>query len=385
MIIKTFRATILEMAADEILSHIPANIYEAVKTKDKHPEFRAYIIGHEGISEGQVVGQGNVVKRWFASAIEKIVEKLQYGTKIFHKHGKTNVHSGRGVIGHVVGKAKQIINDNLSAIAIVHIEPEYRDLKLDVASIEADVTLADDQNRGIYDANVEDITGIALGDSNQKRPGFPGATLVSQIQAFVEKTQFIKGDGTMSDITISEVRSFIKAENLVPSDLFGQGALTKDPTIEAHIETESEKVVHAEIKRRKSINKGFNETKEELVKEHEEAIKEKDKVITGLQTEAIKTKAPAWIETQTEKRKLNEEQVKFINRNVGKFEPKEHDKAEEEFNKFLDDQVDDFAGIQKDVFGKETDVDKDKIKVAGGEPKDKKTEASQEVEDMSLD
>lgn len=381
MIIRTFRATILEMASSEIMSHIPANIYEEIKAKDPHPEFRAYVIGHEGISEGTVVGRGDMVKRWFASAIEKIVEKLQYGTKIFHNHAKTNVHSGRGVIGHIVGKAKQIIDDSLSAIAIAYIKPDYRDLKLDVASIEADVTLSDDRDSGIYDANVEDITGIALGNSKFDRPGFPKATLVSQIQAFA-KIQYNKGDKNMGDITISGVRSFIKAENLVPSDLFGIGELTKDPTIEAHIETESEKVVHSEIERRKKINKGFNETKEELIKEHEEAIKVKDKTIAGLQTETIKTKTGDWLEVQKEKRNLNDEQMKFINRNLSRFEPKEHEKAEAEFNQFLDDQVDELIGIQKDVFGKEPEVKKEKV--PGSEAKGEKKEGDEVIEDMSL-
>lgn len=383
MIIKTIRAMIMEMASNEILSHIPANIYEEVKMKDPHPEFRAYVVGHEGISTGKIVGHGDYAKRWFASAIEKIVEKLQYGTKIFHTHGKTNVHSGRGVIGRIVGKAKQIIDDNMSAIAIAYIKPDYRDLKLDVASIEADVILSDDQNRGIYDANVKDITGIALGDSSFERPGFPKATLLSQIQAFAEKIQYNKGGRNVSDLTVSEVRSFIKAENLVPSDLFGIGDLTKDPAIEAHIEEKSEQVIHSEIERRKKINKGFNETKEELVKTHEEAIKEKDKAISGLQSAAIKTQAPEWLKVQTEKRKFDGEQIKFINRNLSKFEPKEHDKAEAEFNQFLDDQVDDFAGIQKDVFGKEPEPE-DKKKLPGGETKNKTIEASQEIEDMSL-
>lgn len=378
------RATILEMASEDILSHIPANLYEQVKTKDKKPLFRAYVIGHEGISEGQVVGAGNIVKRWFSSAVEKIVEKLQYGTKIFHKHAKTNVHSGRGVIGHIVGKAKQIIDDNMSAIAIAYIKPEYRDLKLDVASIEADVRLNDDRNSGVYDADVEDISGIALGDANDKRPGFPGATLLASIQAFADKTQYTKGGTNVSDLTVSEVRSFIKAENLVPSDLFGQGALTKDPIVEEHIEKLQDRFDKSSEERRKRINEGADATKEELIKTHKKAIEDKDKVITGLQSEAIKTKAPAWLEVQTEKRKLNEEQVKFINRNVDKFEPKEHDKAEAEFNQFLDDQVDDFAGIQKDVFGKEADADKDKTKTGGGEPKDKTKDASEEIEDMSL-
>jgi len=379
MIIKTIRATIMEMASSEILSHIPANIYEEVRSKDPHPEFRAYVVGHEGISEGKVVGHGDMVKRWFGSAIEKIVEKLQYGTKIFHKHAKTNVHSGRGIIGHLVGKAKQIIDGSLSAIAIAYINPEYRDLKLDVASIEADVILNDDQNRGIYDANVEDITGIALGDSAVQRPGFPGATLVSQIQAFAQ-SQFTPGGGEMT--TINEVRDFIKAGNLKPSDLYGLGDLTKDPMIEEHIEAERKKAITGEYEHRKRDEEGFDKTREKLVKDHEKAVKEKDNLIVKLQGENIQSKTNGWLEGQKEKRKLDEEQMKFINRNVSKFKPEDAEKAEDEFNKFLDDQVDELSGIKKDVF--DIEPDKDKKKAGGGEPKDKKG-GEDIIEDMSLE
>lgn len=381
MIIRTFNATIMEMASSEILSHIPANVYEEIKTKDQHPVFRAYVIGHEGISEGKVVGAGDVVKRWFASAIEKIVQKLQYGTKIFHKHAKTNVHSGRGVIGHIVGKAKQIIDDNLSAIAIAYIKPEYRDLKLDVASIEADVILSDDRDSGIYDANVEDITGIALGDSSVNRPGFPGASLLSSIQAFADKTQHNKGGGSVSDITISEVRSFIKAENLMPSDIFGIGDLTKDPMIEEHVEKLEEKFEKSLITRKRRINEGFDATKEELIKEHEKKVKEQGDLIAKQAIEIIQTKTSSWLEAQKEKRGLDEEQMKFINLNQSKFKPEDTGKAEDEYNKFLDDQIDELKGIKKDVFDQEPEPDKDKTK--GGEPKTKKT-GDDVIDDMSL-
>ncbi len=379
MIIKTFNATILEMASSEILSHIPANIYEEIKAKDPHPLFRAYVIGHEGISEGKVVGHGDMVKRWFASAIEKIVEKLQYGTKIFHKHAKTNVHSGRGVVGHIVGKAKQVIKDNLSAIAIAYIKPEYRDLKLDVASIEADVILSDDQNRGIYDANVEDITGIALGDSAVQRPGFPGATLVSQIQAFAQ-SQFTPGGGEMT--TINEVRDFIKTGNLKPSDIFGLGDLTKDPMIEEHVEAERKKAVTGEYEHRKRDEEGFDKTKDKLVKDQEKKVKERDELITKLQGENIQSKTTAWLEAQKEKRELDEEQMKYINRNLPKFKAEDVEKAEDEFGKFLDDQIDELKGIKKDVFDQA--VEEDKKKVSGGEPKDKKS-GEDVIEDMSLE
>lgn len=375
-----FRATILEMASSEILEYIPASIYETVKAQDQHPIFRAYVIGHEGISEGKVVGAGDIVKRWFSSAISKIVDKLQYGTKVFHKHIQTNVHEGRQVIGHIVGKTKKIINDNLSAVAIMYIKPEFKDLPLNVASMEADVKLSDDQDRGIYDANVEDITGIALGDSSVQRPGFPGATLLSQIQAFAVQSQYQQGGGEMT--TINEVRTFIKAESLTPSDIFGLGDLTKDPMIIEHIEAEKKKAVTGEYEHRKRDEDGFDKTKEKLVKDHEKKIKEKEELITKLQGENIQSKTTAWLETQKEKRELDDEQMKFIGRNLSKFKPEDPEKAEDEFNKYLDDQIDELKGIKKEVFGQK--VEEKEEKKPGGEEK-KTKEGSEIVDDMSLE
>lgn len=379
MIIRTFKATIMEMASSEIMSHIPANIYEDIKAKDPHPEFRAYVVGHEGISTGKVVGHGDMVKHWFASAIEKIIEKLQYGTKIFHRHAKTNVHEGRGVIGHIVGKAKQIIDDNLSAIAIAYIKPEYRDLNLNVASIEAEIRLSGDRNSGIYDANVENITGIALGNSSYEKPGFKDATLLSKIQAFAQ-SQYQKGGGDM--VTISEVRDFIRSESLKPSDIFGLGDLTKDPMIQEHFEAEQKKALTGEYAGRKRDEEGFEKAKAKLVKDHEKQIKEKDDVIATQGTEIIQSKTGTWLETQKAKRELNDEQLKFITRNMPNFKPEDAEKAEDEFNKFLDNQIDDLSGIKKDVFGDEGDGG-EKKKAGGGEPGSKKGESDM-VEDMSL-
>jgi len=373
-----FRATILEMAASEILDYIPTSVYERIKASDSKPVFRAYVIGHEGQSEGKVVGAGNIVKRWFASAIEKIVEKLQFGTKVFHEHAETNIHKGRTQIGEVVGKAKKIINDKLSAIAIMYIKPEYRGVPLDVASIEADVILNSDQDKGIYDADVENITAVALGNRAVNRPGFPGAELLSQIQAFAQ-SQFNQRGGEMA--TISEVRDFIKAENLKPSDIFGLGDLTKDPMIEEHIEQAKKEALKGEYEHRKRDEAGFDKTKEALVKEHETKIKEKDDLIVKLRTENIQSKTGAWLEAQKAKREFDEEQMKYINRNLPKFKPEDPEKAEDEFNKFLDGQIDELAGIKKEVFGEETEKKK---KTPGGETKDKKG-GEDIIEDMSLE
>ncbi len=374
-----FSAQILEMAATEILRHIPANIYEEIKTRDSHPIFRAYVVGHEGISEGKVVGHGNIVKRWFASAIDKIHEKLQFGTKVFHEHAKTNEHSGRKSIGEIVGKAKEIIDDKLSAIAIMYIKPEFKDLPLDVASMEADVRLNGDRNSGVYDADVENITAVALGNRAVNRPGFKDASLLSQIQAFADQSQFQQGGGDM--ITISEVRGFIKAGNLKPSDIFGLGDLTKDPMIVEHVEEKEKKAKTGEYEHRKRDEAGFDKTKETLIKEHEAAIKEKDEKIATLGSGIIKSNTPGWLETQKEKRELNDEQMKFINLNLEDFKPEEPEKAEDEFNKFLDGQVDKLNAINKNVFGKEPEK---KEKTAGSESEEKK-DGDDMVNDMSLE
>ena len=376
-----FSASILEMASSEIMQHIPASVYEEIKTRDKHPVFRAYVIGHEGISEGKVVGAGNIVKRWFSSAISKIVDRLQYGTKVFHTHAETNVHKGRESIGHIVGKTKRLIDDNLSAVAITYIKPGYRNLPLDVASIEADVILNDDKDRGVFDADVQDITGVALGNSAVNRPGFPGATLLSQIQAFANQSQYQhQGGGEMT--TISEARAFIKAENLKPSDIFGLGDLTKDPMIEGHIEQAKKDALKGEYEHRKRDEAGFDKTKEKLIEEHNAALKAKEDLIAKLQGENIQSKTGDWLGKQQDKRQLDEKQMKFINRNLPKFKPADPEKAEDEFNKFLDDQVDELSGIEKDVLGIEPE-DK-KSKTPGGDPKDKKG-GEDFIEDMSLE
>jgi len=375
------RATILEMASSEIMDYIPAGVYEKIKQKDKKPEFRAYVIGHEGESEGKVVGAGNIIKRWYESAIKKINEKLQYGTKVFHEHGKTNEHRGRQAIGEIVGKASKYIKDRLSAIAIAYIKPEFRNLPLDVASIEADVYLSGDQNSGVYDADVEGITGVALGNSAVNRPGFPGATLLASVQAFAQSHQYNKGGRDM-EITISEVRDFIKAGSLKPSDLFGLRDLSKDPLFK-------EEVDKAFTERKDRINEGFDKTKEQLIEKHEkeikerdEKIKDKDDLITKLQGETVQSKTKDWLEIQKEKRELDEEQEKYIKRNLPNFKPEDPEKAEYEFDKFLDNQLDELKAIKKEVFNQEEDPNKNKT--AGGEPGNEKT-GDDIIEDMSLE
>jgi hypothetical protein len=182
-----FSARLQQMASSEIINIIPNDIYEEIKQKDPHPLFQAYVVGHEGEATGEIVGMGTKILNWFSSAINKIWKKLIYGTKIFHGHNVDSSHEGRQSIGEVVGKAIKTIKEKVNAIAIMYIYPEYRDLPLNVASIEVDMDINPDGS--VHDVNVGDITGIALGNSAVDKPGFADAGLLSQIQAMSKKLE----------------------------------------------------------------------------------------------------------------------------------------------------------------------------------------------------
>lgn len=175
------------MESSEIIDIIPKDVLAEIKSRDPHPLFQAYIVGHEGEVTGNMVGIGKRMMNWFSSAINKLWEKLQYGTKIFHGHNVDSSHEGRRSIGEVVGKAVKTIKDKVNAIAITYIYPEFRDLPLDVASIEADIKISDSD--GVHGVDVGGITGIALGNSAIEKPGFAGATLLSSIQAMSRKME----------------------------------------------------------------------------------------------------------------------------------------------------------------------------------------------------
>lgn len=180
-----FTAKLQQMASSEIMNIIPNDIYDEIKQRDSHPLFQAYVVGHEGEVIATMPGIGQRILNWFSSAINKIWEKLSYGTKLFHGHNVDSSHEGRQSIGEVVGKAIRTIKSKTNAIAIAYIYPEFRDLPLNVASIEANIQINPDNT--VQDVDVRDITGIALGNSAVDKPGFADATLLSQIQAMAKE------------------------------------------------------------------------------------------------------------------------------------------------------------------------------------------------------
>ena len=188
-----FRATLLCMASSEIAGMIPKETIADIKKIDPAPIFKAYVIGHEGEARGYMVGVGNIVKRWYRAVVEKLHEKVQMGLELFHGHGETNAKDGRIPIGRVVGKALKTIGGRFSTVVACYIEPAYRRRNLDVASIEASVNMEVDDKGEVVVVDVEDVSAIALANSEVEQPGFPGATLLGQLQAFARERGFCRG------------------------------------------------------------------------------------------------------------------------------------------------------------------------------------------------
>lgn len=335
-----------EMAASEILDHVPASAYKRIKAKDEKAEFRAYCIGHEGESSGPVVGLGKVVKKWAKAAINRIHEKLILGTKVFHLHQPgTNEHEGRKPIGEVVGKTLADTSGRLSSIAIIHIHKDFTDIPLDIASIEADITFPENVNPNArsIDVDVEEITGIALGNSEVTKPGFAGATLLAACQEFAESVNHEKPDKKETHkMTPEELKKAVHDGRLRPSDIFDDDELSGDP------------IVRGIVREKREAEDGYQRRQDKkLEAELEKERKEKADLQVKLDATSkvvLKTKADEIFKATVEKRNLDERQAAFVLKNQQKFSPSTEDALTGDLNKFIDAQIDDYRAVAE-VFG----------------------------------
>jgi hypothetical protein len=380
------KAYVREMADNEIAVMVGTQRMAQIKMLDPKPVFKAFVIGHEGEAGGYMVGVGNIVKRWFRSAVEKLYEKIQMGIKIFQGHGATNDQTGRVPIGEVAGKRLMTIGNRISTVVACHIFPEFAHLPLDIASIEASVDLEEDKRRGLYVADVGDVTAIALSNSKIETPGFAGATLLGQLQAFA-KTR-IK-ENQLDKPTTEEIKSMIREAELQPSDLFGLHEIKADPIIKEQMTEESPANYKFALLRREKedAERRLAELKTENTKLNEKVIAQ-DQAIKASQIESAKGKVTALFEKAKGERKLEERQSKFIQSRLARFVPVKPEEVEKEFNTFLDGEIDEEKRIAKDVYGIEVDKGNGG-KGAGGEADDKTkgkgAGGTEEVENPYLD
>lgn len=325
-------AHVQNMASNDILNMIAPDTLERIKGADPHPEFRAYVIGHEGEAQAQEVGYGKRVMQYFREAIVQIADKLRLGTKLFQNHGPTNSHAGRQPIGEVVGKALKNISGKMHSIAAVYIHPEHRQKELDVASFEGNIVfkpMSDGRARAL---SVEDITGIALASSKLAKPAFVGATLLGAVQNFSKQ----EGGAEMDK---DEIKQAIRAGGFKLTDLFSDDEICASEPAKKSKQTEYE---HA-----KRIEKQLGEERGKVL----ELTKEKDslsKQVLELNEKVNVATVDSILKTELEGRKLNDRQRQFIEKHKGHFaSDKTGDELKTDVNRFIDKQVDEYKEYAK--------------------------------------
>jgi hypothetical protein len=336
-------ARILAMAEDELLGMISPRAIRDIKREDPAPVFKAFVVGQEGEARPKVLGLGATVQRWYYSAIEKLVEKLGLGTPAYHNHAADNGPAGRQPIGEVVGKAFKKLGDVASAIAVAYIYPPFKDLSLDIASIEADILApaAGSKDFDVRDLDVLGVSGIAFGNSALNSPAFPGATLLAQVQAFAEQSVSFQG-GNEKMLTAEQIKAAIAEAKLKPSDVFGSRELASDPLVSEFVDEKTHDLRGFQIRKLKDAD----DKVASLSKENEE-LRGQVKTFESKENKGRAREVFDAALAERPKVKGDERLVKFLNDNYERgFSPSaDAGKLKDEINKFLDERVQKFEEI----------------------------------------
>ena len=329
------------MAASEIEAHVDPAILNEIKQNDPHPLFRAYSIAHEGVSNGTVIGLGKVALRWLQNSIVKIFNKVKIGTNLFLDHiPGTNEHQGRTVLGRVVGKAIDKIDNITHALTIGYILPEHRDKNLNVSSFEGGVELPENllNTPSIEEDKIREITGIALGSSEITQPAFPGATLQAALQMFTEAGK----ESKMSDsITFEQVLAYFeKNPGLSITAIFPREKVEKDPVVK-EIAGAMNLNASAVIKRQEKTIETLKEKSEKEIADLKVANKDQGSKLLKINSIELKNDI-------LKERKLDELTIKFVNKRYSDFIPVEEKTIKADLNTFIDGAMDELKDLKKD-------------------------------------
>uniref|UniRef100_A0A6M3KZX4 Uncharacterized protein n=1 Tax=viral metagenome TaxID=1070528 RepID=A0A6M3KZX4_9ZZZZ len=343
-------ATIQALSKSELDDIIDPYFIRGIKDKDPHPEVKVYSVGHEGKANLHLPGVGQKTLTWVQAAVQWVRDKLKVGTAVFDRHDpNTNSHEGRTQIGEVVGTAVKQIGDRLNTLAAIYIYPQFKSRPLDVASIEAEIEYAHDGFQA-WPTAIKSVSGVALSNSGIDTPGFPGATLLGAVQAYVQAFGSEIGEKLMN---LSDVKQAVKDLGLSPSQVFGVDDIMGDSKVVEKVKEEKKNVI-AGSERIQNERDGL---KEKVVKlENEKA--ESDK---RLQQTQMQSKSATVIDGILTERKLDDKAKAYVKRNLNRFTTTagDEDTLKKELGTFVDTTHKDYQELAKDVFGIDTSKTKD--------------------------
>jgi len=197
-------------------------------------------------------------------------DKIKTGIKFFVGHRADNSNENRESVGEVLSSFTKEIAGKLSNIIIGWFPSKEKVQTMDTCSMEADIHTDEEFIVG----DINEVTGIALGNSQQDHPAFPGALRLSMVQCFIEpQTKIKEGVKKMGDeqqprrITIDDVKRAIHDLNIHPWQLFGLDDFKKDDNV-GKLFTENA-TLKAENEKLTKENKEVTEKSEKAVRKNE--------------------------------------------------------------------------------------------------------------------
>lgn len=181
----------------------------------------------------------------------------------------------------------------------------------------------------------------------------------------------------LDDLTLDDVKEYIRAERLGPMDLFPVSRIVREPEVKDIIADAKESARVEHIRRKKAEGKTEDE-REDWEKEKGDLQKE----IKDLKTTLAKTQVSDLFDTAKTARKLDDKEVAFIQKRLTRFEPQDPEKIKEDFDKFLDQQIDDFQDVQVALGLKEKPDEKGKEDPSKNKSKDSGTGPGEENKEI---
>jgi len=351
------KAQIQALSESELDGIVDPAIMSRIKGTDPKPDIRVYSIGHEGESNMNLPGIGKKTITWIQAAVQWLSDKVKIGTAVFNRHNpESNSHEGRQQIGEVVGKTTKKIGDRLSALAAIHIFPNFKSRPLDVASIEAEIEY-DHDDKQAWPTQIFDVSGIALSNSGIDSPGFPGATFLGAVQAFVQAFGEDIGEKKMNQ---SDVLAAVKELKLTPVQVFGIDNLMEDPAVVKKVK-EAKSTLTSAADRFKGEVDVLREKNTGLENDKAEAVKQ-------LQKTKTQSKSVSVLETilASPEVKVDDRAKKYIQLQHKTFSSEAEDEAglQADVIKFIESKNSEYNEIAKDVFDVTSDNDEDPANVS---------------------
>lgn len=337
------QATTAILTADEIKSAVPERVLNEIKKNDPKPFLQAYSIVQEGTSRPKIIGEGITPIQWPRKAVETVGKVIKRGLQFFKGHNSDNSTDGRKSLGEVVGTITKEISGRLHQIVVGYFPDKQSASECDVCSIEADAVLRSEGSLTIAEA-IENLTGIALGNSRTDTPAFPGAVRVGSLQAFEGDETSGKDDTENPDVktktkkvgdtmNFDDVKKYIRDHNVWPNQIYNDEVMRND-NVFGKIFTEKD-----------SFEKQLKELKESNSKVEED--------FKNLQKENAKTSAKSKIVTFYPEG-ITDKQKDFLDK---RFNPdKIEDLSDDGLKKFVNKGLEDFKEYAS-IFGTNDSTD----------------------------